>query len=662
MSSKAGERAQQIAELRARFPDADVEVIEDSLTLSHHNVESAANMLIGFGCLPYLPPPPSQHQLPPPSQHQLPPAAFSAPSAPHSPHRAQPQRSSVFDAFKPDYVERAFAHAKGNDVAALEVLLSLGQPALAPALSTNHRQPPSFHPPPHAPPAPAPTVCQPVLGPCDADALPPAAFDAHGVGTHPHAQPDSGIPLAMLSTAHAIRQSQQMYEQEMRGKKIHVFVDLSNVAIGAQVGPDGKRDVSIRINVSDLVDCVYQGRDVKGRYLVTSVAKTLDGNRQPTFIRDWQKVGFDVRVQDRRGGSEQMLDEVLIVSMQATIMKFGASKLGTGPDQKQHTLVLLSGDGNTNHDHHSFAETIESALADGMFVEVWAWRNSVSRVYTQGFMKHYGGSFTVRYFDDYRDCITRKSNAGSAAADDDDGDWMVCPITCEVIIDAAATKYAPKRFYEKQSLENWVRVRGSCPLTRMACSPQDIISCTAEMRARLQKHAQRPSYSPPPPAARAHTGAAAADAGTGLSDTVNIPVEKIRVLIGPSGATIKQIRAQTGAEIHVDDDGTVRISGSSADVVGRAKAVILSMFKEIQVGETLQGVVVSVKEFGCFVQITPGKDGLVHISELAENRVSRVEDVVKVGDVFAVKCIGVDEGGRVRLSRKAALKDRERGR
>ncbi len=138
-------------------------------------------------------------------------------------------------------------------------------------------------------------------------------------------------------------------------------------------------------------------------------------------------------------------------------------------------------------------------------------------------------------------------------------------------------------------------------------------------------------------------------------------MEKIRVLIGPSGATIKQIRAQTGAEIHVDDDGTVRIGASSADVVSRAKAVILSMFKEIQVGETFQGVVGSVKEFGCFVQITPGKDGLVHISELAENRVSRVEDVVKVGDVFAVKCVGVDESGRVRLSRKAALKDRELG-
>jgi hypothetical protein len=123
MSSKAGERAQQIAELRARFPDADVDVIEDSLTLSHHNVETAANMLIGFGCLPYrCAPPPPQPQLPPPPQSQLPPAAFSAP---HSPRRPQPQRSSVFDAFKSDYVERAFAHAKGNDVAALEVMLAL---------------------------------------------------------------------------------------------------------------------------------------------------------------------------------------------------------------------------------------------------------------------------------------------------------------------------------------------------------------------------------------------------------------------------------------------------------------------------------------------------------------------------------------------------------
>ena len=247
-----------------------------------------------------------------------------------------------------------------------------------------------------------------------------------------------------------------MYELEMRGRKIHVFVDLSNVAIGAQVGPDGRRDVSVRISVNDLVECVEQGRDVKGRYLITSVAKALEGNKQPASIRDWQKAGYDVRVQERRGGSEQMLDEVLMVPMQQTIIKFGASKLG--PEQKQHTLVLLSGDGNRNDDHHSFADTIQSALADGMFVEVWAWRNSVSKVYTQGFKMHYGGSFAIRYFDDHRynapgypfflerrwlmrhcrDRIIRQSS--EAAAADDDDDWMVCPITCEVISDAAATK------------------------------------------------------------------------------------------------------------------------------------------------------------------------------------------------------------------------------
>jgi hypothetical protein len=93
-------------------------------------------------------------------------------------------------------------------------------------------------------------------------------------------------------------------------------------------------------------------------------------------------------------------------------------------------------------------------------------------VYTQGFIQHYGASFSVRYFDDHREHITRRAEARpapsaaaaaavvlapSAAADDDDDDWMVCPITCEVITDAAATKHAPKRFYERHSLEQWVR-------------------------------------------------------------------------------------------------------------------------------------------------------------------------------------------------------------
>ncbi len=184
---------------------------------------------------------------------------------------------------------------------------------------------------------------------------------------------------------------------------------------------------------------------------------------------------------------------------------------------------------------------------------------------------------------------------------------------------------------------------------------QDIVSCNDELRARLHARALRPSASPPPPVSRPHAGAAAA------SDTVKIPVDKIRALIGVGGATIKAIRLQTGAEIHVDDDGTIRISADSADSVRRAKEVVSGMFKELQVGQTYQAPVVSIKDFGCFVRVTTGKDGLVHISELAGHRVSKVEDEVKVGDMIWVKCISIDESGRARLSRKAAMKDREVG-
>ena len=83
------------------------------------------------------------------------------------------------------------------------------------------------------------------------------------------------------------------------------------------------------------------------------------------------------------------------------------------------------------------------------------------------------------------------------------------------------------------------------------------------------------------------------------------------------------------------------------------------MTKEIEVGEVYNGRVVSIKEFGCFVEVLPGKEGLVHISELADFRVKRTEDVVKTGDMILVKCIGVDEKGRVKFSRRAAMKDRD---
>jgi polyribonucleotide nucleotidyltransferase len=141
-------------------------------------------------------------------------------------------------------------------------------------------------------------------------------------------------------------------------------------------------------------------------------------------------------------------------------------------------------------------------------------------------------------------------------------------------------------------------------------------------------------------------------------ETVKIHPDKIGLLIGPGGKTIKGIVAETGAEINIDDDGSVHIYSSNRDSLARAKEIITGMTKEIEVGETYHGRVVSIKEFGAFVEVLPGKDGLVHVSELADFRVKAVEDVVKVGDLVWVKCIGIDDKGRVKLSRKAAMKDR----
>src|SRR5213595_3218455 len=141
-------------------------------------------------------------------------------------------------------------------------------------------------------------------------------------------------------------------------------------------------------------------------------------------------------------------------------------------------------------------------------------------------------------------------------------------------------------------------------------------------------------------------------------ETIKINPEKIGALIGPGGKTIKGIVAETGAEINIEDDGSVHIYATSGESMARAKEIIGGMTREIEIGQTYQGRVVSVKEFGAFMEVFPGRDGLVHISELADFRVKRTEDVAKVGDMIWVKCIGIDDKGRVKLSRKAALKER----
>jgi polyribonucleotide nucleotidyltransferase len=142
--------------------------------------------------------------------------------------------------------------------------------------------------------------------------------------------------------------------------------------------------------------------------------------------------------------------------------------------------------------------------------------------------------------------------------------------------------------------------------------------------------------------------------------TLKINPEKIGALIGPGGKNIKRLVEESGCEIDIEDDGTVNIFSVSAEGMKIAVDAIGGMTAEAEIGKIYRGKVVTVKEFGAFVEFLPGKDGLVHISELANFRVKKTEDIVKVGDDITVKCLGVDEKGRVRLSRKAAMEDRDK--
>lgn len=139
--------------------------------------------------------------------------------------------------------------------------------------------------------------------------------------------------------------------------------------------------------------------------------------------------------------------------------------------------------------------------------------------------------------------------------------------------------------------------------------------------------------------------------------TVKINPEKIGLLIGPGGKTIKGIQESTGAKIDIEDDGTVFIAHSDAAGAESAKMRVEALTEEVKVGKVYEGRVSSIKEFGAFIEIMPGRDGLCHISELSDGYVSRVEDVCKVGDVLRVKVISIDDQDRVKLSRKVLLRE-----
>ena len=137
--------------------------------------------------------------------------------------------------------------------------------------------------------------------------------------------------------------------------------------------------------------------------------------------------------------------------------------------------------------------------------------------------------------------------------------------------------------------------------------------------------------------------------------TIKIPVDKIRDVIGAGGKVIRQITAETGTQINIEDDGTIQIAATSGEAAQKAINWIEGLTKDVEVGKEYLGRVTRIMNFGAFVEILPGKEGLVHISQLADYRVPRVEDVVSIGDELMVVVTEIDRMGRVNLSRRAAM-------
>ncbi len=137
--------------------------------------------------------------------------------------------------------------------------------------------------------------------------------------------------------------------------------------------------------------------------------------------------------------------------------------------------------------------------------------------------------------------------------------------------------------------------------------------------------------------------------------TVNIDPEKIGKIIGPGGKTIRGMQEKYQVKIDVEEDGTVYISGLNGELAELARVEVESMTEEVQVGKIYTGQVVRVEPYGAFVNLLPGIDGLVHISQLADYRVNNVEEIANVGDELTTMVIDVDPSGKVRLSRQAVL-------
>ena len=137
--------------------------------------------------------------------------------------------------------------------------------------------------------------------------------------------------------------------------------------------------------------------------------------------------------------------------------------------------------------------------------------------------------------------------------------------------------------------------------------------------------------------------------------TMKINPEKIRDVIGKGGAVIRALTEETGTQINIEEDGTITIASADADKAAYAKKRIEEITAEVEVGKVYEGAITKILDFGALVNLMPGKDGLLHISQIAHQRVERVTDFLKEGQIVKVKVLETDEKGRVKLSMKALI-------
>jgi len=137
--------------------------------------------------------------------------------------------------------------------------------------------------------------------------------------------------------------------------------------------------------------------------------------------------------------------------------------------------------------------------------------------------------------------------------------------------------------------------------------------------------------------------------------SIKVKSDQVRTVIGSGGKNVRGIIEATGCAIDIQDDGTIHIASADGEAAKRAIKMIRDLTQEAEVGKLYMGTVRKIMEFGAFVEIYPGTDGLVHVSELAKERVKAVTDVINEGDQVLVKCIGIDKQGKIKLSRKEAL-------